>query len=134
MQTEQLDVDPSNIKPLSNEELTKLIVITNRMVGCLSSEVTSLQNQLNELSNIILHSKLTDASKLAELAHVIEHGVTVHTKPPVINLPVFPMSESDKALFGVSIDQNLASILENSGHTQSMSTDVGNLTLNTKEL
>lgn len=133
MQTEQPDIDPSNIKPLSNEELTKLIVITNRMVGSLSSEVANLQNQLNELSNIILHSKLTDASKIAELAHVIEHGAPVHTKPPVIDLPISPMSEADKALFGVSISHTPSPVLENSEPTQSLSTDVDNLTSNTKE-
>lgn len=131
MQTEQLDVDPSNIKPLSNEELTKLIVITNRMVGSLSSEVANLQTQLNELSNIILHSKLTDASKIAELAHVIEHGTSVHTKPPVINLPISTMCEADKAMFGVSIGHIPPHVLQNSEPTQSLNTDVDNLTSNT---
>ena len=131
MQTEQPDIDPSNIKPLSNEELTKLIVITNRMVGSLSSEVANLQTQLNELSNIILHSKLTDASKIAELAHVIEHGASVYTKPPVINLPISTMCETDKAMFGVSIGHIPPHVLQNSEPTQSLNTDVDNLTSNT---
>lgn len=133
MQTEQPDVDPQNIKPLSNEELTKLIVITNRMVGSLTSELSNLQRQLNELSNIILETKLTDATKLAEIAHVLEHGAPVETKQPIIDLPISPMTESTMALMGVSVRELGSTAVFNNKPEEIPSTDVDNLTSNTQE-
>ena len=133
MQTEQPDVDPQNIKPLSNEELTKLIVITNRMVSSLTGELSNLQRQLNELSNIILETKLTDATKLAEIAHVLEHAAPVETKQPVIDLPISPMTESNMALVGVSVRELDSTAVFNNKPEEIPSTDVDNLTSNTQE-
>ena len=133
MQTEQPDVDPQNIKPLSNEELTKLIVITNRMVGSLTGEVANLQRQLNELSNVILETKLTDATKLAEIAHVLEHGAPTETKQPIIDLPISPMTESTMALMGVSVRELGSTTVFNDKPEEIPSTDVDNLTSNTQE-
>lgn len=100
---EMTDQTDQSIKALSNDELTKLVLISNRMITRLSSEVLSLQSQLNELSTIILESKIVDSARIQEVAHAIAHGSPVNTPEPVLNLPITPPDKLDMSMIGVSI-------------------------------
>lgn len=104
------DVDPQNIKPLTNEELTKLIVISNRMLGRMSNQVAAMQSQINELAKIILEARIIDTAKFNSLVEQIHHVVEQpseqtfqKTDHQIIDLPMTPLNPSDMGLMGVSV-------------------------------
>jgi hypothetical protein len=106
MDNNEEDVDPRNIKALSNEELTKLIVISNRMVGRLSNQLALMQNQVNELSKIILEARIIDSAKLHTLVDEIELAsmqVQQEPAPQMIELPISHMNPRDSGLLGTSL-------------------------------
>jgi hypothetical protein len=106
MDNNEADVDPQNIKALSNEELTKLIVISNRMVGRLSNQLALMQNQVNELSKIILEARIIDSAKLHTLVDEIQLAsmqVQQEPAPQVIELPISHMNPRDSGLLGTSL-------------------------------
>lgn len=106
MDSNETDVDPQNINPLSNEELTKLIIISNRMVGRLSTQLASLQAQLNELSKVIVESRVIDSAKLHTLIGEMQHAAEAAAQQPiheVIDLPISNMNPRDAGLLGESI-------------------------------
>lgn len=106
MDSNQTDVDPQNINPLSNEELTKLVIISNRMVGRLSTQLASVQAQLNELSKVIVESRLIDSAKLNALVGELQHATETVVQEPipvVADLPITNMNPRDSQLLGTSI-------------------------------
>lgn len=104
------DVDPQNIKPLTNEELTKLIVISNRMLGRMSNQVAAMQSQINELAKIILEARIIDTAKFNTLVDQLHHVAEQpseqtfqKTDHQIIDLPMTPLNPSDLGLMGVSV-------------------------------
>lgn len=104
------DVDPQNIKPLTNEELTKLIVISNRMLGRMSNQVAAMQSQINELAKIILEARIIDTAKFNTLVDQLHRAAEQPSEQTfqkdthqIINLPITPLNPSDMGLMGVSV-------------------------------